>query len=424
MSPPPRPRGVVWLAALTLFGAGVLLSRSTLERTLFKDLPSNDPVREIVATVLGSRSTPVRALFTPDEWSNGGYGAAWDGARSYFAGRAYFVRPGTYFMTHGFDADGLRFMEIHDSPYLTLCVANLLTYAPGSIVGDYGRMRAAENGREAAAFREKLGRLEEGFLDEKAHRDLRQTVGGPLYARLLQALREEDYHMLAGGLIHEGMHAGLDDARAARLQAEFKAGTRPVQWDELRAFMAETGYHARFGGWAVAGVRSSWGEIDALLKGLEKLRRTSRLPAGRSLTGFNRVRARAWAEAALVRLRAREIWQSARRMQELVAGFREDYFRGDAPQDLASLLDKLESGTASFAAAAGEAIQANELALRSLGEVLDAWGTWAGGRRPFPPPITDSQAVLKQAKSIRWPAADTETADRLMRRAGEELLRN
>jgi len=424
MNPPAKLRGAVWLTVLSLFGAGVLLSRPGLERTLFRDLPSNDPVQEVVETILGSKYAPVKSLFTPDEWTNGGYGAAWDRARSYFPGRVYFVRPGTYFMTHGFDADGRRFMEIHDSPYLSLCVANRITFTPGAIVGDYGRMRAAENGREASAFREKLGRLEEGFRDEKAHRDLRETLGGPLYGRLIQALRDEDYHMLAGGLIHEGMHAALGDARAARLQAEFKAGTQPVQWDELGAFMAEAGYHARFGGWAAADIRASWGRIEPLLKGLEKFRRMSRLPAGGSRTGFDRIRAQTWAEAALVRLRAREIWQSARRMEKLVAGFRQDYCRGDAPQDLASLLEKLENGSASFVAAAGEAIQSNELALRALEEVLDAWSAWAGGRRPFPPPITDSQAALKQATGIRWPAADTAAAGALMRRAGEELLRD
>jgi hypothetical protein len=424
MNPPSRIKGAVWLAVFGLLGVAALLARQGLERTLFRDLPPNDPVRQVVESVLGSRSVPVKGLFTPGEWSNGGYGAAWDRARGYFPARIYFVRPGTYFMTHGFDADGRRFMEIHDSPYLTLCVANRLTFAPGSIVGDYERMRAAENGREASSFREKLGGLEAGFRDEKAHHDLRLALGEPLYAKLLQALREEDLHMIAGGLVHEGMHAGLDDARAARLQAEFKAAKLPVQWDELGAFMAEAGYHARYAGWAAADIRSSWGRIGALLKDLEKFRRMSRLPAGGSRTGFDRIRAQAWAQAAVSRLRAREIWQSARRMQELVTGFRENYFRGDAPQDLAALLEKLESGSASFAAAAGEAIPSNELALRSLEEALDAWGAWAGGRRPFPPPITDSQAVLSQAGNVRWPAADTATAGTLMRRAGEELLRD
>jgi hypothetical protein len=424
MKAPVKPKGAVWPAACGLLVVASVLAFPALERTLFKDLPPNDTVREVVETVLGAKFTPVKGLFTSEEWSGGGYGAAWDRARGYFPGRTYFVRPGTYFMTHGFDGDGRRFMEIHDSPYLALCVANRRTFMPGSSGGDYDRMRAAENGREAAAFREKLGRLEEGFRDEKSHRDLRRSLGEPLYARLLQALREEDHHMLAGGLIHEGMHASLDDVRAARLQAEFKAGTRPVQWDELGAFMAETGYHARFVGWAAADIGSSWGRIEALLKDLEKFRRMSRLPAAGSRTRFDRIGAQARAQAALSRLRARETWQSARRMQELVAGLRKDYFRGDAPKDLASMLERLESGSASYVAAAGEAIQSNELALRALEDLLEAWGAWAGGRRPFPPPVTDSQAVLTLAGDIRWPAADTRTPSTLMRMASEELLRD
>lgn len=425
MNPPGKLEGRVCAVIFSLIAAAAALAFPGLERTRFKDIPANDPAREVLATVLGSRFYSLKDRFSAEEWSGAGYGAAWDRARGYFPDRTYFVQPGMYFMTHGFDAEGRRFMEIHDSPYLALCVENRRTFTPGSIVSEYGRMRAAANGREAAGFREKLGRLEAAFGDEAAHRLLRKSLGEALYVRLLAGLREEDYHMLAAGLMHEGMHAALDDAQATRLQAEFKAGDRPVQWDELGAFMAETGYHARFSGWAVAEVLSGWGRIDPLLEGLEAFRKTARPPAGAGRARFDRIRDQAWAQADLSRLRAREIWQSARRIQELVAGFRKDYVREGVPPDLEAALAGLEKDGGVFAAGAGEAIQANELALRSFEDLLDIWGAWAEGGRPYPPPVTDSQAVIRQARDVRWPAADraASTAATLIRRAGRELTK-
>ncbi len=68
-------------------------------------MPSDDPVREIVQTVLGSKFYALREEFTAGERAAGGYAAAWDRAKRYFPASAYFVLPGTYFMTHGFDPD-------------------------------------------------------------------------------------------------------------------------------------------------------------------------------------------------------------------------------------------------------------------------------------------------------------------------------
>ncbi len=426
MKPPGNPKGKVWAVVFCLTAAAALAARPAPERTRFKDLPANDPVREVIQTVLRSKFYSLRSLFPREEWSGAGYGAAWERAKGYFPSQIYLVRPGTYFMTHGFDADGRLFMEVHESAYLALCAENRGTFEPDSVVAEYGRMRAAANGQEAASFGEKLGRLEAAFRDDAAHRDLRKRLGAAIYDRLLDGLREENYHMLAAGLMHEGMHAALDDAQAARLQAEFRAGDRPVQWDELRAFMAETGYHARFSGWAVAEVLSGWGEIDSLLKRLEVFRKTSKPPAGAARVRFEQTISQAWAQADISRLRAREIWQSARRILELIAGFRKDYVRDGAPPDLETALAGLEKEGAAFAAAAGEAIRANELALRSLEDVLDIWGAWADGQRPYPPPMTDSQSVLKEARSVRWPDAEAaaSSAAALMRRAGQELAKD
>jgi len=363
----------------------------------------------------------MRDGFTAEEWTKGGYGGAWERVRRYFPQNTYFVRPGTYFMTHGFGPDGRLFMEIHESAYLALCVENRRTFTAGSIVAAYGWMLGAADGREAAAFGEKMGRLEPFFRDEPSHRGLRNTLGDALYLRLLKELREEDYHMLAGGLMHEGIHAGMDDALVARIQSEYKAGGRSVQWDELRAFMAEIGYHAPFCRWAENDVSGSFGRVQGVLMGLEALRKRPRLRPGRDQARFEKARAGAWADAALIRLRMREIWQSARRIQGLVESFRTDYVKAEPPADVSDLLAKLSRDSAGFVAAAAEAIQRSELALRFLEEILDEWSEWAAGRRPFPPPITDSNDIVKRIKSISWPEPPAGGAGALMRKAGEAL---
>jgi len=405
-----RAAAIAGLLAALSFTAG-----RPAERTPFKDLPPAAPEREVIRSVLELPLDRVRRGFTEREWKGEGFGGAWDRARRYFPDRTYLVRPGTYFMTHGFDADGRLFMEIHDSEYLGLCVENLRTFDPGSIVEEYRRMRGTEDGREAATFRDKVGRLEPFFRDEAALGGLRKALGEAGVLLLLRELREENYHMLAGGLVHEGMHAGIEDATVARLQAEFKAGGRPVQWDELRAFMAESAYHGRFCQWA-AGEISAWGkQIEAALQELEPQRRRP------NRAKFERSRARCWTFAALARLRMRESWQSVQRIRALIAGFREDYVRRDPPADVAGLLAAQDRDTAAFAEAAGKAVQAAELALRPLEDMLDLWTEWAEGRRPFPPPVIDSMGIVKDLRAIVWPSVPAEGSRALMERAKEAL---
>ncbi len=421
MKPTGRPAFVVLAPLVFMMAAVAVLGRPPLERTLFKDIPSTDPAREVVQTVLGSRFYSMRDGFAGSEWTASGYGGAWERARRYFPRNTYLVRPGTYFMTHGFDADGRLFMEVHESAYLTLCVENRRTFAAGAIVKDYRRMLAATNGREAAAWQEKMGGLEPYFRTEEANRRLRKALGEAFYLRLLKELREEDYHMIAGGLMHEGMHAGMDDALVARVQAEFNAGRRAVQWDELRAFTAEIGYHAAYCRWAADDLAGLWRPVEGLLRELEGLRKRPSLRPGPDLERFEKVRAQAGAHATLIRLRMREVWQSARRMQDLAGSFRTDYVKSAPPAEIEELFARLDRDTSRFVGAAGQSIQTTELAVRSLEEVLDEWGVWGAGRRPFPPPITDSQAISRQVKDILWPDPVADAAAALMKRAGVEL---
>jgi len=406
-----------------LVAAASSAGQAPLERTLFKDLPANDPVREVVRTVLDSRRLDPRDIIGQKAWGADGYAAAWDRARGYFPRQVYYVVPGTYFMTHGFDPDGRLFMEVHSSDYLRLCVENRPTFEPASTIQAYGRMREATDGRAAAAFAGKMGRLEPFCRDEAALRGLRKALGPGDFDSLLGALREEDYHMLAGGLMHEGTHAGLDAGLIARLRADFEAGRTPVQWDELLAFLAETGYHGAYVRWAAADIAANWERVEGQLGALERLRKKARLEKGPARTRFETARARAWASAALIRLRLREIWQSARRARDLAEGLRRDYVRGTVPPDVAGPLEGFEKDASSFVAPAGEAIQATELSVRALEAVLDTWSEWADGRRPFPPPVTDSRAVIAQAKAIRWPEPSGEAAAALRTKASEALAK-
>jgi hypothetical protein len=410
--------------ALFILATAPVLWGQAPERTLFKDLASDDPRKEVLQAVLASPFYSMRGRFADKEWAGSGYGGAWEQARGYFPNNTYFVRPGTYFMTHGFGPGGKLFMEVHESAYLSLGVENRRTFVAGSVVGEYGRMRGAADGREAAAFRDKVGRLESYFIDEPANKSLRKALGEALYGRLLEGLRAEDYHMLAGGLTHEGMHAGLDDDRlVAGIQAEYKAGGLPVQWDELRAYMAEFGYHRPFCRWAVGDIAAIWKQVEGRLKGLEALRNKPRLARPSDKAKFEAARAGIGAFTALIRLRMREVWQSAQRMQGLLDGFRKDYIGPDPPADVDGPVGKLAAETGEYVHDAGEAIPRTEGALRLLEETLDQWNAWAGGRRPFPPPVTDSNEILKRTKATPWPVPPGNGVEALIKKAERQIAK-
>jgi len=410
-------------AALILATIPVLWGQAP-ERTLFKDLPPDDPCRNIIQTVLDSPFYSMRDGFPAREWTGAGYGGAWERARQYFPNQAYFVRPGTFFMTHGFSPDGRLFMEVHESAYLSLSVENRKTFTDGSIVGEVGRMAGGADGRVAAAFQEKMGKLERYFRDEAAKASLRKALGDGFYLRLLKELREEDYHMFAGGLMHEGMHAGMDDdILVAWIQTEFRAGRLPIQWDELRAYMAEVGYHRPYCRWAAGDIAAEWRQVESLLKKLEAMRKKPKLFRDADKARFEGAKAKIGAHLAFIRLRMREIWQSTQRMQGLTTGVRKDHAKSDPPAEVDALITKLASNIAGFIGDVGEAIQRTELTIRALEETLELWGAWAAGRRPFPPPVTDSNDVLKRVGDTPWPTPPGDEVEALMKRAGEEIAK-
>ncbi len=422
MTPSARPARAFLRGTILYLAALPFLWGQSPVRTLFKDMPPKDPRREVIQAVLASPIDLLRARFPGKDWVEGGYRDAWDRARRYFSASVYYVEPGTYFMTHGFGPDGRLFMEIHESAYLSLSVANRRAFTDGSIVGEYGRMLEAAGGGEAAAFREKTGRLESYFHKETSNKRLRKILGEALYFRLLEGLREENVHMLAGGLMHEGIHAGMDgEELVARIQTAFKGGGLTVQWDELRAFMAEAVFHGSFCRWAASEIAAGGAEFGARLEALETLRGSARLVRAPDREKYERATAGMGAVTALVRLRMREIWQSAQRLQGLVAGFQDEYLKPEAPPVIVDLMNKLSGDISGYIGDTGESIRRTELALRRLEEVLGQWDEWAAGLRPFPPPVTDSKDISARIGRTAWPAPTSADADRLKKMAEREL---
>lgn len=372
---------------------------------------------------MSSPALSPRAILPGRAWAEDGFRDAWERARSYFPGRTWLVVPGTHFMAHGFDAEGRLFMEVHESAFLALCAANARTFRPAAVVAAYARMRGEPDGGEAAAFRDKTGRLEPFFRDEAALRVLVAALGRDRYAELLEAFRKEDFQMLAGGLLHEGFHAGLDGARVARVRSEFEAGTIPVQWDEARAFLAEIAYHGLQVRRLTAGLGAGRDRMAGLMGRLEPLRKKASLGRPADRATYDALAAGLGAEIALGRLRMREMWQSVRRVEGLLEGLRRDYVRPGAPLEFEEPLTALERNAARFADEAGEDLGASELALRGLETLLGEWDEWAVGTRPFPPPVTDSAAVTARAAAVAWPAPPVDGALDLMRLAGRALDR-
>jgi hypothetical protein len=391
-------------------------------RTLFKDIPPADPKREVLQAVLDSSFYSMRGQFSSQEWTSGHYGGAWERARQYFPNHAYFVQPGQYFMTHGFSADGKLYMEVHESAYLNLSLENWRTFKDRSIVAEYGRMRGAADGREAAAFAEKLGRLEPYFRNEGEKGRLKKMLGDRLYDRLLEELSRESYHMFAGALLHEGMHAKMDDdALVARIQNDYKGCTLPVQWDELRAYMAEINYHKRFYNWAVGDLMHSWRQIENLLKELEAFRKKPKPLSAADRAKLEEIKAKIKAYIALIRLRAREIWQSAQRVQGLVTHFQQEYVKPNPPADVADMMRKLTVQVNDYVTRVGQTLQQMEVLLRSLEANLDLWNEWAACTRPSPPPKQDIDSILERFRRLSWPKPPGEVVDDLRKKAEEEI---
>ncbi len=391
------------------------------QRTLFSEIPPDDAKRQIIQSVLSSSFYSMRSGFSSSEWTTGHYGGAWERAGQYFPNHVYYTSSQQHFMTHFFNPNGKLEMQIFDSAYLRLCVANQRTFTGSGVVGSYQGMLANDPGA-AAAFQQKLGHLEAYFRTEGDKGRLKAMIGDKLFDRLLDELRRENHHMFAGALMHEGMHAEMDDdALVAAIQNEYSSCKLPVQWDELRAYMSEINYHSRFYNWAVNDSFASWREIDGLLRELEAWRKRPKPLSEADKQKIEAIKAKIKAYIALIRLRMREIWQSAQRMQGLMDSFRQDHLKPNAPAGHQDTVRAVAVAVADFVLRVGQEIQRQELLLRELESYLDLWNKWASCQNPSPPPAATAQDIIKRVRATRWPAPPSRQAEDLRKKAEEEI---
>ncbi len=391
------------------------------KKTLFSDIPKNDPKRQVIQEVLTSPRSTMRSQFSSGEWTTGHYGGAWGRAQQYFPNHAYFTESDQFFMTHFFNPNGKLEMEIYNSAVLNQCLANRRTFTTRSIVGEYNRMLGSDPAA-ARSFQEKMGRLEPYFRDEASKQKLRRMLGDRLYNQLLNELRKENHHLLAGALLHEGMHAEMDDDKLVnRIQSEYKACNLPVQWDELRAYMAEINYHSQFYRWAVGDINSHWRDISDLLSQLEGFRNRKKPLSEADKRKIEEIKAKIKAHIALIRLRIRELWQSAQRMNGLMGHFKTEYLKPDAPDEDRDMIDKITAQIVSFVKDVGDAIKQTEQLLRDLEHILDLWNEWASCKLPDPPEKKLTEDLLKDVPKIKWPAPPGPQAEEIKKKAEREI---
>lgn len=389
-------------------------------RTPFEGVPPSDARKEIVQTVLSSPAHTT-GLMTEAAWKAGDLNLAWQRATQFFPGRAHFTTASDQFLTHFFNPLGYQELEIFDSDYLRMCVGNRSTFTREGVVGAYGGLRESDPAG-AASFSRKLGALEPYFRDEASKERLRNRLGGELFDHLLDSLRREGYHMFAGALIHEGSHARMDDAaRVEAIQDEYKACKLPVQWDELRAYMTEINYHARFYNWAVGDIQASWKKIESLLKQLEALRKKPKPLSEADKEKLEEIKAKIKAYIALIRLRMREIETSAERMRGLMGNFRQEHIKPTAPATEQEMIKSIAAAVTNFVTAVGQELQRQELLLQGLEEYLDLWNRWAGCELKTPPDKKIVDDILKRAKGARWPAPPIAQVEELRKRGEKEI---
>jgi len=412
---------LLFLAAAVFFSAIASLPLAAQQRTLFRDLPPDDPRRDIIQSVLNSSFYSMRSAFSSEEWASGHYGGAWERARQYFPNHVYYTTSEQYFMTHFFNPNGKLEMEIYNSAYLRMCVSNHRTFTSRNIVASYQAMRANDP-QAAQDFARKMGGLEPYFRDEASKERLKKMIGEGLFKRLLEELRRENYHMFAGSLMHEGMHAKMDDDQLVQaIQGEYQSCKLPVQWDELRAYMVEINYHNRFYNWAVGDISFSWKQIENLLQELEAWRKKPKPLSEADREKIEAIKVKIKAHIALIRLRMRELWQSVQRIQNLVMNFQKDYLKPDAPPEHRDMLDQMLVSVTDFGNKVGDEIMRQELMLQGLEQQLDLWNKWASCENPSPPAKELTDDIIKRAREKKWPAPPSQEAENIRKKAEKEI---
>lgn len=358
----------------------------------------------------------------------GSLSSAWDKVRQYNPDRFVYLNDGKYMMLHGY-YNGNICISVYNSPELQSVIHNQKVFKSGSVVAAYNAM----SNENKSDFNKKLGKLAPYFEDEENHTRLKKYLGKELYDNLLKNLNEENMHLLAGGMIHEGMHALLTDEQTYNIQEDFENNYLSMELNELRSYMAEINYHCRFCNWAKKDIDSHWNNINKLIKELEKCRRKK--PPEITVEEkekIEEIKAQIKAHIAMIRVRLREINESAKRMEFLMADYRKNYIKNIDPKkdkinsklQLNSKFGKLEVAVATFKKDIGTYTADMEKVLSELESILDLWNVWADCKITIPPAQETTKRLITNALKIKFPDPPLKLSDDIKTAAEKEITRN
>jgi ElaB/YqjD/DUF883 family membrane-anchored ribosome-binding protein len=384
----------------------------------------------IIKGRLNNKNYLLQNNMTGREYNKDLYSRAWSKVQQYYPGRFMFMQSDEYFMTHG-PYSGRTCIEVYNSKILRGIIKNQKMFNPNNIVREYNNIK--NNEPERKEFEEKMGRLSSYFKNDASHRQLYKYLGRDLYNRLMSVLREENTHLLTGALIHEGMHALLTDAQTANIQNDFKNGHLSMELNELRSYMAEIIYHCEYCNRAKEDIDGHWDEISNLIKQLEALRH----PKPPDVTKeekekVEQIKAQIKAHIAMIRVRLREIKQSAKRMEDLMNHYRQNYIRNisqdkdkiDADLKLKDNFNAMAVAVSAFRQAADKYAAEVEKGLKELENILDKWNEWAECKIKEPPPEKNTTTLIDTTRTKPFPDTPINTAKEIKEKAEKEIGRN
>lgn len=389
----------------------------TQSQTSFKDMGSNTPNYQVIQRVVKSKRLKLAKYYK--NFKSGHYYGAWQKVDQYFPKNFYYNSSTTNFMHHWFNPKGKLEMSVYQSKELKRAVQNLETFHDRNIVNAYKSMRKKKDLTDANSFKEKLGLLEKYFLNDKDKAVLKKYLGSKLYKQMLRELREEGDHMFAAALLHEGMHAKVDnDATVAKIHNDFTSCKTPVQWDEFRGYMSEIGYHANYFRWSAQNINAHWGRINKLLKDLEKHRKKGKPKTKREKAKLEAIKAKIKAHIAMIRVRLREMQQSIDRMKNLMDYFQKNYVKSGKEKEYKNLaeykkiIDGVQKRVNDFAAKAQKTIDDLKKKLKDLEDILKTWNVWASCQIPKPPSKEKHEELVKKFKDVTWPTPPETEAEK------------
>jgi hypothetical protein len=375
--------------------------------TPFKEVAKNSPYRyHTIKRVLANKELKLSKYYSPYERSkNGSIGMAWKKVTSYFPKKFYYTAEETYFMTHQFTSGVLGKITVYESAELKKATKNFPAFTDKGIVNHYDKIK--NNADALKEFKKKLGLLADYFKDSKSKRFLKSELGKTLYNEMLKSLREEGDHIFAAALLHEGMHAAVGSAtKANKVDNDFKNCKTPVNWDELRGYMAEMQYHFNYYKFSKAKIDAEMGKISELLAKLEKFRGLKKPLKPSQLKAIEKLKLKIKARIAIIRVKLREMQQSLDRMKGMIDFFKKQkYVKDNADKKYHDMVKNLETKLANFAKEVQAAIAAYEKGLKGLEDMLKAWNEWAKCKKDDPPTEEEHKKAKKEFEDVTWPDA-------------------